>query len=86
MLKKLKISNTQRTRFKLAIALEVFFGLVVMYALYTSHPDVANTTVAAMLTVGTSYLLGESYRKSDVKGTEKIFKSTEGDAKDNLDI
>lgn len=87
MLKKFKISNTKKTRFKLAIALEIFFGIVVMYALYTSHPDVANTTIAAMLTVGTSYLLGESYRKSDnhVEGTKEI-SSIQEDPKDQLDV
>lgn len=84
----LKISNTKRTRFKLAIALEMFFGLVVIYALYTSHPDVANTTIAAMLTVGTSYLLGDSYRKSDnhVESINEVSKENGGDAKDLLDI
>lgn len=80
MLNKFKISNTKKTRFKLAIALEIFFGIVVMYALYTEHPEVANTTIAAMLTVGSSYLLGESYRKSDInESNTKIISDTEED-------
>lgn len=85
----LKISNTKKTRFKMAIVLEMFFGLVVMYALYTAHPSVANTALGGMITIGTGYLLGESYRKSD-KDVTRITESTEvetyEDPKDRLDI
>lgn len=63
----LKISNTKRTRFKLAIALEIFFGLVVIVSLKLGYPEVSETTIAAMMTIGTGYLLGDSYRKSEGK-------------------
>jgi len=84
----LKISNTKKTRFKLAVVLEIFFGGVVLLSLQLGHPEVAETTIAAMMTVGTGYLLGDSYRKSeDVK---KIKENTEAqakaDQKDQLDV
>lgn len=84
----LKISNTKKTRFKLAVVLEIFFGAVVLLSLQLGHPEVAETTIAAMMTVGTGYLLGDSYRKSeDVK---KIKENTEAqakaDQKDQLDV
>jgi len=84
----LKISNTKKTRFKLAIVLEIFFGVVVVISLQLGHPEVAETTIAAMMTVGTGYLLGDSYRKSEnVKEIkENIEAQAKADQKDQLDV
>ncbi len=72
----LKISNTKKTRFKLAIALLIFLGVTTIVALRLEFPEVAETSIAAMMTVGTGYLLGDSYRKSDnAKKTKEIIET-----------
>ena len=63
----IKISNTKKTRFKLAISLCVFLGGITIYAISQGMNDVAGTGIAGMLTVGTGYILGDSYRKSEDK-------------------
>lgn len=59
------ISNTKKTRFKLAVVLEIFFGLALMYSMKMKMEPVALSLITAMLTVGTGYILGDSHRKSD---------------------
>ena len=69
----LKISNTKKTRFKLAIALLIFLGVTTIVSLKLEYPEVAETSIAAMMTIGTGYLLGDSYRKSEKdESTEEI--------------
>jgi hypothetical protein len=61
------LSNTKKTRFKLAVGLLVFIGGITVYSIYADMNDVAGTGIAGMLTIGTGYILGDSYRKSDKK-------------------
>ena len=61
------LTNTKKTRFKIAIGLLVFLGTITIYAIQQGMNDVAGTSIAGMLTVGTGYILGDYYRKSEKK-------------------
>ena len=58
------LNNTKKTRFKLALVLEVFLGSVVITAIHYDMSDVANAALAGVLSVGSAYLLSDGYRKS----------------------
>lgn len=59
------LNNTKKTRFKLAVVLEIFLGSALMYSMKSDMEELAGTLVNAMLTVGTGYILGDTYRKSN---------------------
>jgi len=59
--------NTKRTRFKIALWLLLFMGVITIYSIHEKLPNVASTAIAGMLTVGSSYILGDTVRPSDDK-------------------
>ena len=67
----LKISNTKRTRFKLAIAVVIGLFATTFTAIHYDMEGLASTCVAGILSVSTGYVLGDSYRKSDKDETNK---------------
>lgn len=59
------LTNTKKTRFKITVCVNVFFGLLAMYATHEGLETIATTCVAGMLTITTAYIGGDSLRKSD---------------------
>ena len=56
----------KRTRLKIALALLVFFGLLVSYCLFlgSEYIGIIERGIAAIMVVAPAYILGDSYRKS----------------------
>ncbi len=64
------LSNTKKTRFKIATGLLAFLCCLVAYCVHKELEDVAGKTLTAIMTVGAIYISGDSYRKSDAEKTE----------------
>lgn len=60
----MKLSNTKKTRFKVAIFVLLFLMSVTIYSIYKEAYGLAGTALAGVMTVAGSYILGDSYRKS----------------------
>jgi uncharacterized membrane protein len=58
------LNNSKKTRFKIAIFVLIFLMGVTVYSIYKEAYTLAGTSLAAVLTVASSYILGDSYRKS----------------------
>ena len=54
----------KKTRFKIAVSILIFLGLVTIYSLYKEAYDITGTAIAGLMTVAGTYVLGDSYRKS----------------------
>lgn len=58
------LTNTKKTRFKLAVVGAAFMGGITITAIVYDMNDVAGSAIAGFLTILSSYILGDSYRKS----------------------
>ena len=57
---------TKKTRFKLACILSAFLMIVVIVGMYLGKDEIAGEALAALMVIGPAYILGDSYRKSNV--------------------
>lgn len=58
------LTDTKKTRYRLAIAGSLFLGTITVVAIVYDMKEVATTSIAGFLTILSSYILGDSYRKS----------------------
>ncbi len=56
----------KRTRLKIAAATDVFIMSLAVYAVSQGMEGLASACVAAILTITSSYIFGDSHRKSNV--------------------
>jgi len=59
------LNSTKKTRFKLALGVIVFLGFLAMAGVKEDMEGLASTCVAGILSIGTGYIFGDSFRKSD---------------------
>lgn len=55
---------TKKTRFKIAVTLLIFLMGIVVYSLSLGLTEITGQSISALMVVASTYVLGDSYRKS----------------------
>lgn len=62
------LNNSKRTRLKMSVYSAIFLGVVILYAIYENLENVATAAIALFGTITTTYIIGDSLRKSEKDG------------------